>query len=100
MCRWYSSSNVIVIMVIMGRTGSRGKISRRKTHLAAEPHLAAKSPFLLQNVRGSSTAHTAVKVTRRRIQRTLARKEMLRNTPEARENAPSNCAHNSTILHS
>ena len=39
------------------------------------------SRYLLQCLRGSSIAHTAVKVMSRRIERTLARKEMLRNTP-------------------
>ena len=58
------------------------------------------SRYFHRCLHGSSIAHTAVKVVSRRIERTLARKEMLRNTPGARENAPSNCAHSCTIMHS
>jgi hypothetical protein len=39
------------------------------------------SRYLYRCLHGSSIAHTAVKVAIRRIERTLARKEMLRNTP-------------------
>jgi len=75
---FYISSNVI-LRESRSRTKSRGKrkISRQ------QPHLAAKSLFSLQNVCDSSTAHTAVKVMRRRTQRALARKEQLRKTPGA-----------------
>ena len=79
------------------RNYGENRFSRQKSHgkkliSRQQPHLAAKSLFSPQNVRDSSTAHTAVEVMRRRIQRALARKKLLRNTPGTRKNAPSNCA--------
>jgi len=88
------------------RNSARIKISRR--NLAAKnssrggsnPISRQNYSFPLQNVRDSNTAHTAVKGMGRRVQHALARKELLRNTPETRENAPSKCALSSTILYS
>jgi len=55
---------------------------------AATPSRGIITLFPKKNVRDSSTAHTAVKVVRRRNQRALARKELIRNTPGTKENAP------------
>jgi len=93
----YSRSNVIR----SERTGSRGKNPTAKnSSRGSNPISRQNHSFPPKNVRDSSTAHTAVKGMRRHIQRALARKKLLRNTPGTRKNAPSNCALNSNILHS
>ena len=67
----------------MERTGSRGKNLTAKNSSRGSNSISRQNhSFPPKNVRDSSTAHTAVKVMRRRIQRALARKKLLRKLPE------------------